>query len=51
MQYFLSIDLGTTGCRSILYDESLRELAISYEEYPLQTPQEHWAEQDARCST
>ena len=57
MQYFLSIALGTTGCRSILYDESLRELAISYEEYPLQTPQEHWAEQDAEdwwrltCST
>ena len=57
MQYFLSIDLGTTGCRSILYDESLRELAISYEEYPLQTPQEHWVEQDAEdwwrltCST
>lgn len=57
MQYLLSIDLGTTGCRSILYDASLRELAISYEEYPLQTPQEHWAEQDAEdwwrltCST
>ena len=57
MTTYLAIDLGTTGCRSILYDASLRELAISYEEYPLQTPQEHWAEQDAEdwwrltCST
>lgn len=47
MRYLLSIDLGTTGCRSILYNEQLRELAMSYEEYSLQTPQEHWAEQDA----
>lgn len=47
MQYLLAIDLGTTGCRSIVYDETLRELAMNYEEYPLQTPCEHWVEQDA----
>lgn len=47
MSVFLSIDLGTTGCRSILFDESLRELAISYEEYPLITCGEDQVEQDA----
>lgn len=47
MPLFLAIDLGTTGCRSILFDESLRELSDSYMEYALATPRAKWAEQDA----
>ncbi len=48
MKIYLAIDLGTTGCRSILYDESLNELAAAYEEYGLITPREKWTEQDAQ---
>lgn len=48
MAIYLAIDLGTTGCRSILFDQSLRQLAVAYEEYGLITPKEKWTEQDAQ---
>ncbi len=47
MSIYLAIDLGTTGCRSILFDENLSVLSQSYEEYGLITPKEKWVEQDA----
>ncbi len=47
MSVYLAIDLGTTGCRSILFDDRLNQLAASYEEYGLITPCEKWVEQDA----
>lgn len=47
MSVFLAIDLGTTGCRSILLNEKLEQLAYAYEEYGLITPKEDWVEQDA----
>ncbi len=47
MKIYLAIDLGTTGCRSILFDDSLNQLAAAYEEYGLITPREKWTEQDA----
>lgn len=48
MAYYLAIDLGTTGCRSILFDERLNAIGSAYEEYGLITPKETWVEQDAR---
>ena len=45
---YLAIDLGTTGCRSILFDSALCVRAVSYEEYGLITPREKWTEQDAQ---
>ena len=47
MAVFLAIDLGTTGCRSILFDESLNQIADCYLEYGLITEKENWVEQDA----
>ncbi len=47
MSYYLAIDLGTTGCRSILFNEQLNDITQSYEEYGLITPQPAWVEQDA----
>ena len=47
MSVYLVIDLGTTGCRSILFDQELRQLADCYREYGLMAPREKWAEQDA----
>ena len=43
---FLAVDLGTTGCRSILFDKQLQPLGQAYGEYPLHLPREGWAEQD-----
>lgn len=47
MSVFLAIDLGTTGCRSMLFDENCKNIATEYEEYGLITPQENYVEQDA----
>lgn len=47
MNYFLAVDLGTTGCRSIIFDQALNLIADSYREYPLVTPRDNWAEQNA----
>lgn len=47
MSIYLAIDLGTTGCRSILFDDSLREMGSAYEEYGLITPDAKSVEQDA----
>lgn len=47
MAHYLAVDLGTTGCRSILFDAQLHLVADSYREYALQTPRELWAQQDA----
>ncbi len=47
MGKYLAIDLGTTGCRCGLFDETLTALAYDYEEYPLITAGEHQVEQDA----
>ena len=47
MEIYMAIDLGTTGCRSILFDENLKIQGEQYEEYSLITPKENWVEQDA----
>lgn len=47
MNYFLAIDLGTTGCRSMVFDEKLRLCGSKYQEYGLIAPKPDWYEQDA----
>ena len=48
MAVYLAVDLGTTGCRSILFDSELHKISDSYREYGLITPRDKWVEQDAR---
>lgn len=47
MAFYLAVDLGTTGCRSLIFDEKLNIKGTSYEEYGLITPKEKWVEQSA----
>ncbi len=47
MKYYLAIDLGTTGCRSIIFDSKLNIIGDSYCEYQLKTIGENQIEQDA----
>lgn len=47
MAYFLAVDLGTTGCRSLIFDEQLNMLGSAYKEYGLITPAPQWVEQSA----
>ncbi|MCL5950173.1 MAG: xylulokinase [Chloroflexi bacterium] len=42
----IGIDLGTTGCRTIIFDRDGRQVAKSYVEYEVRTPETGWAEQD-----
>ena len=41
----LGIDLGTSGCKSILIDPTGRVVATSLREYPIHTPRAGWVEQ------
>ena len=43
----LGIDVGTTGCKSVLFSEDGEILASAYEEYDIQSPQSGWAELDS----
>lgn len=46
MRYLIGIDIGTSGTKSILVDEEGRLIASATAEYPMQQPQNGWAEQD-----
>ncbi len=46
MEYFLGIDVGTTGCKVVLVNEKGELISKAVEEYPLYTPYPNWAEQD-----
>lgn len=42
----LGLDIGTSGVKALLIDESGKTLASATAEYPLSTPHPNWAEQD-----
>ena len=42
----LGIDIGTSGTKTALYDESGKRLAVHTAEYPLYQPKNGWAEQE-----
>jgi len=44
---YLGLDVGTTGCKVIAFDEGGKIVAQAYREYPLYTPQPGWLELDA----
>ena len=46
MKYLIGIDLGTSGTKTVLFDETGKPVASSTGEYPLYQPQNGWAEQD-----
>ncbi len=46
MKYVIGIDLGTSGTKTVLFDETGKILASALEEYPMYQPQNGWAEQD-----
>lgn len=46
MKYLIGLDVGTSGAKCIMIDETGRVVASSTQEYPLYTPRPGWAEQD-----
>jgi xylulokinase len=57
MAYLIGIDIGTSGTKTILIDETGRVLARAVAEYPLYAPRPQWSEQNpidwwtATCTT
>ena len=43
----LSVDIGTTGTKAVLFAESGAIITMAYQEYPLVYPKPGWAEVDA----
>jgi len=48
MAYLMGIDVGTTGCKTLVIDERGEVVASATVEYPMYTPHPLWAEQDPR---
>ncbi len=46
MKYLLGIDLGTSGTKTVLFDEKGKKIASKTVEYDLIQPQNGWAEQN-----
>ena len=46
MNYFLGLDIGTSGAKCVLIDETPRLVASAGQEYPIRSPHPGWAEQD-----
>lgn len=46
MAYLLGIDVGTSGTKALLIDESGKVVARAVSDYPLYTPKPLWAEQE-----
>lgn len=44
---FLGIDMGTSGCKAVVFNESWNVVAQAYEEYPLHFPGGNYLELDA----
>ena len=43
---FVGLDIGTTGCKAAIFDETGTLLASASREYAVDVPHPHWAEQD-----
>ncbi len=46
MAYLLGVDIGTSGTKTVLFDEQGNALASALQEYPMYQPKNGWAEQD-----
>jgi len=45
----VGLDIGTAGCKAIVFDDEGRVLGQGAREYPILTPRPGWAEQDAEA--
>ena len=45
-KYVVGIDIGTSGTKTVLFDENCQVMASATQEYPLSQPENGWAEQN-----
>ena len=48
MQYLIGSDVGTSGTKTVLFDETGKIVETAFREYPLYQIKSGWAEQDPR---
>lgn len=48
MQYLIGSDVGTSGTKTVLFDETGKIVETAFREYPLYQTKSGWAEQDPR---
>lgn len=48
MRYLVGIDIGTSGTKTVVFDEAGNPMASAAVEYPMFQPRNGWAEQDPR---
>ena len=46
MNYYLGIDIGTSGCKAVIFDEDGHQQSLSYREYDIISKKPGWAELD-----
>ena len=46
VKYLIGVDLGTSGVKTVLFDQTGKAVRWAATEYPLHQPQNGWAEQD-----
>ena len=44
MNHYLGIDIGTSGCKAVIFDEDGRQLSMAYREYDVISKYPGWAE-------
>jgi len=44
----MGIDVGTTGCKAVIFNTEGKQLASAYREYPLLSPKPGWCEIDSK---
>ena len=47
MNSYMGVDIGTSGCKAMVFDESGRFIVGAYREYPVLSPHAGWAELDS----
>ena len=47
MKHYMGIDIGTSGCKAVVFDENGLQVASAYREYSLICPEYGWAELDS----
>ena len=44
---YLGLDIGTSGCKAVIYEQDRTVLSSSFREYLLNTPHPDWSELDS----
>ncbi len=46
MNHYLGIDIGTSGCKAVIFDDNGRQVSLAYREYNIISKHAGWAELD-----